>query len=59
MNLLIEGMRAGGEIGYLLNQISSNMQDMKLMKKEISSSVTTYVIFITAAAIVGAPLLLL
>lgn len=58
MNLLIEGMRAGGEIGFLLNQISSNMQDMKLMKKEISSSVTTYAIFITAAAVVGAPLLL-
>lgn len=58
INLLIEGMRAGGEIGYLLNQISSNMQDIKLMKQEISSSVTTYVIFITAAAIVGAPILL-
>ncbi len=58
INLLIEGMRAGGEIGYLLNQISANMQDIKLMKKEISSSVTTYVIFITAAAIIGAPLLL-
>ncbi|MCC7574600.1 type II secretion system F family protein [Candidatus Woesearchaeota archaeon] len=58
MNLLIEGMRAGGEIGYLLNQISSNMQDIRLMKQEISSSVTTYVIFITVAAIIGAPLLL-
>ncbi|MFP4567581.1 MAG: type II secretion system F family protein [Candidatus Woesearchaeota archaeon] len=58
INLLIEGMRAGGEIGYLLNQISANMQDIKLMKREISSSVTTYVIFITAAAIIGAPLLL-
>lgn len=58
INLLIEGMRAGGEIGFLLNQISSNMQDVKLMKKEISSSVTTYVIFITVAAIIGAPILL-
>lgn len=58
INLLIEGMRAGGEIGYLLNQISANMQDIKLMKKEISSSVTTYVIFITVAAVIGAPLLL-
>lgn len=58
MNLLIEGMRAGSEIGYLLNQISENMQDLKLLRKEISSSVTTYVIFITAAAIIGAPILL-
>ncbi len=58
VNLLIEGMHAGGEIGFLVNQIASNMQDMRLMKKEISSSVTTYVIFITVAAIVAAPILL-
>ena len=58
IHLLIEGMSAGGEVGHLLNQISSNMQDIRLMKKEIGSSVTTYVIFITVAAIVGAPILL-
>ncbi|MGV8169431.1 MAG: type II secretion system F family protein [Candidatus Nanoarchaeia archaeon] len=58
MNLLIEGMRAGGEIGFLLNQIASNMQDIKIMKKEIAASIMSYVIFITAAAIVGAPFLL-
>jgi len=58
MNLLIEGMRAGGEIGFLLNQIASNMQDIKIMKKEIAASVMSYVIFITVAAIVGAPFLL-
>jgi len=58
MNLLIEGMRAGGEIGYLLNQIAANMQDIKIMRKEISASVMSYVIFITAASIIGAPFLL-
>jgi hypothetical protein len=58
MNLLIEGMRAGGEIGFLLNQIASNMQDIKIMKKEIAASVMSYVIFITVAAIIGAPFLL-
>lgn len=58
MSLLIEGMRAGGEIGFLLNQISSNMQDIKIMRKEIAASVMSYVIFITAASIIGAPALL-
>jgi Flp pilus assembly protein TadB len=58
MSLLIEGMRAGGEIGYLLNQIASNMQDIKIMKKEIAASVMSYVIFITVASIIGAPALL-
>jgi pilus assembly protein TadC len=58
MNLLIEGMRAGGEIGFLLNQIASNMQDIKIMRKEIAASVMSYVIFITAASIIGAPFLL-
>jgi Flp pilus assembly protein TadB len=58
MNLLIEGMRAGGEIGFLLNQIAANMQDIKIMRKEIAASVMSYVIFITAASIIGAPFLL-
>lgn len=58
MSLLIEGMRAGGEIGFLLNQIASNMQDIKIMRKEIAASVMSYVIFITAASIIGAPALL-
>lgn len=57
MNLLIAGMNAGGEIGLLLNKISSNIQEIKLMRKEISASVTTYVIFIGAASIVAAPVL--
>lgn len=58
INLLVEGMRAGGEIGFLLNQIASNMQDIKIMRKEIAASVMSYVIFISIAAIVGAPFLL-
>jgi archaellum biogenesis protein FlaJ (TadC family) len=58
MSILIEGMRAGGEIGFLLNQIASNMQDIKIMRQEIAASVMSYVIFITAASIIGAPVLL-
>ncbi len=57
INLLIEGMRAGGELGYLLNRISNNIQESRTIKKEMSANVTTYVIFISFAAIVAAPVL--
>ena len=57
IHLLIAGLNAGGEIGVLLNKISTNIQEIKIMRKEISASVTTYVIFIGAASIVAAPLL--
>jgi Flp pilus assembly protein TadB len=57
ISLLIEGLRAGGEVGDLLNRISSNISESKIMKKEMSSNVTTYVIFITFATVVAAPIL--
>jgi archaellum biogenesis protein FlaJ (TadC family) len=57
INILVEGMRAGGELGDLLNKISSNIQETTLMKKEMAANVTTYVIFITFATVVAAPFL--
>ena len=57
INLLIEGIAAGGEIGDLLTKISIDIQESKIMKKELSANVTTYVIFISFATIVAAPLL--
>lgn len=57
VNLLIEGMTAGGELGYLLNRIANNIQESRTIKKEMSANVTTYVIFITFASIVAAPVL--
>ncbi|MBD3355191.1 hypothetical protein GF361_04365 [Candidatus Woesearchaeota archaeon] len=58
INLLIEGIKSGGEIGDLLNRIASNIQESRLMRKEMAANVTTYVIFITFAAVVAAPVLL-
>ncbi len=58
INLLIEGIKSGGEIGELLNRIASNIQESRIMRKEMAANVTTYVIFITFAAIVAAPALL-
>ncbi len=57
ISLLIEGLEAGGEIGDLLNKIAINIQENKLMRKEMAASVTTYVIFISFATIAAAPVL--
>jgi flagellar protein FlaJ len=58
VNLMIEGIEAGGEIGDLLNKISSDIQEARIMRKEMTADVMTYVIFISFAAIVAAPLLM-
>ncbi|MBI2523503.1 type II secretion system F family protein [Candidatus Woesearchaeota archaeon] len=57
ISLLIEGIEAGGEIGDLLNKIAVNVQENKLMRKEMSANITTYIIFITFSTIVAAPVL--
>jgi len=58
INLLIEGIKSGGEVGELLTRIATNIRESRLMRKEMAANVTTYVIFITFAAIVAAPALL-
>ena len=58
ISLLIEGLKAGGEIGELLDRISTNIQESKMLQKEMAASVTTYVIFISFACIAAAPFLL-
>jgi Flp pilus assembly protein TadB len=55
--LLIEGLNAGGEVGDLLNKISSNIRESRLMRKEMAASVMTYVIFISFATMTAAPVL--
>ncbi|MEK6907338.1 MAG: type II secretion system F family protein [Nanoarchaeota archaeon] len=57
MILLIEGLRSGGELSSLVDKISWNVKETQILEKEISAEVTTYVIFITAAAIFIAPFL--
>lgn len=57
ISMLNEGVEAGGKIGDLLNRIANNIQEQRAMLKEMSANVTTYVIFITFAAVVAAPFL--
>lgn len=57
INLLLEGMQGGGEIADLLNKIALNIQQIRIMKKQMAADVLTYVIFITFASIVISPVL--
>jgi len=57
ISLLIEGLEAGGEIGNLLNKIAINIQENKIMRREMAANVTTYVIFISFATVAAAPVL--
>ncbi|MEK6983381.1 MAG: type II secretion system F family protein [Nanoarchaeota archaeon] len=57
INMLNEGIGAGGKIGDLINRIAINIQEQKSMMKEMSANVTTYVIFISFATIVAGPFL--
>lgn len=55
--LLIEGLEAGGEVAELVNSIAWNVRETQLLKKEISSDVVTYSIFIGFASLLAAPIL--
>ena len=57
ISLLIEGLWAGGEIADLIMKIATDIQDTKIMKKEMAASVVTYVIFIGFATIAASPFL--
>jgi Flp pilus assembly protein TadB len=58
VSLIIEGLNAGGEMGSLLSRISSNIKENQLMMREMAANVSTYVIFISAATLFAAPLLM-
>jgi pilus assembly protein TadC len=58
ISLVLEGLAAGGELADLLNKIAIDIEETRLLKQDMAANVTTYVIFITFAAIVAAPALL-
>ncbi|MBW3012099.1 type II secretion system F family protein [Candidatus Woesearchaeota archaeon] len=57
VSLLNEGLSAGGKISDLISRISWNLDEVTIMKKEISANVMNYVIFIGFATLIAAPLL--
>jgi pilus assembly protein TadC len=57
VSVLKFGIESGGEIGEILERTASDLRKMQIMYKEASSSMLMYVIFITFAALIGAPFL--
>jgi len=57
VSLLMQGAESGGQIADLLSKIAWDIQETKLMKKEMTANVTSYIIFITATSIFIAPFL--
>jgi len=57
VQLIEQGMRAGGELAQLLEEIARDLRTSQVMKKEIGASVLMYTIFIMFACLIGAPLL--
>jgi pilus assembly protein TadC len=55
IQLLIEGIDAGGELAEILDKISINLHDTQAMQKEMAANVTSYIMFITIAAVVATP----
>ncbi|MBN2422558.1 type II secretion system F family protein [Candidatus Woesearchaeota archaeon] len=57
INLLLEGVESGGEIADLLNRIARDIEETRIIRKEMAANVTTYVIFILFATVIAAPFL--
>ena len=55
--LLIEGMEKGGSLNSLLERVSEDIRQSKMLRNEIKSFVMMYGIFIFFAASFGAPIL--
>ncbi|RMD67891.1 hypothetical protein D6817_00270 [Candidatus Pacearchaeota archaeon] len=57
INVIVSGVRAGGDLAVLLEQTAQSMRERGFIEKRAASNVTMYVIFILFAVGIGAPLL--
>src|SRR3989344_5518811 len=57
VNLIISGIRSGGNLSILLEETATNMRERNFVEKRAASNVLMYVIFIFFAVSIGAPLL--
>jgi len=58
IHLIITGLRSGGELARLLEEASAHLREVQIAKKQMSTSVLSYVIFIIIAIGIASPLLL-
>lgn len=57
MTQIVEGMHSGGDLSELLERTALDIRKFRSVKKEVSSIILNYVLFIIAAITFGAPLL--
>lgn len=57
IELIITGLRTGGKITDLIDKLVENIRQSVNLKKEMVAAVTSYIIFITAIAVVVSPAL--
>lgn len=57
VKLMIQGMKSGGELPAVLQEIASDIRTEQALYKKMSSQTTSQVLFIVFALLVGAPLL--
>lgn len=57
VRLIIDGIKSGGEISGLLESSARDIRKTIMLRKEIDANVKMYVLFVTMASVVGAPLL--
>jgi len=57
IRLLIQGMKAGGELPHILQGIGADIRQMRLLQKEMAASTMSYLLFILFGMLLGAPLL--
>ncbi|MCF7861387.1 type II secretion system F family protein [Candidatus Woesearchaeota archaeon] len=55
--LISESMRTGSKLSPVLDKIAQDISERNIIRKEINSNVSTYIIFITFAAVLAAPVL--
>lgn len=57
MDMIIVGLRSGGNVSDLIDRIVENVKDAYYLRKELIASVTSYVIFIAFTAVLISPTL--
>lgn len=57
VKLLVDGIRLGGEVANLLDEVAKTVKSTKALRKEIRNATLTYVIFIIFSSVIVAPLL--
>ncbi|MFH1835721.1 MAG: type II secretion system F family protein [Methanobacteriota archaeon] len=57
INLIIQGMRSGGELPSVLQGVSRDMRAERNLKKQMAAETSGYAMFILFTILIGAPLL--